>query len=185
VTPCLMMNLKTCSQQSPQNLPRLQNGQARRHSGTYCYAKLFRPSCRFVRYGFAVLAESLQMNADGVGGHLASFTECAAVGHQSRQQRNSHLITALDGVFGQLPRMRLTITLRGLDLTSERLKNHCKSVSAGCQPLRCCFAESNSGHVKSLAPVFWGVNLKRETESAHVEAAVGVDGLAGDVGALG
>jgi hypothetical protein len=34
------------------------------------------------------------------------------------------------------------------------LKNHCKSVSAGCQPLRCCFAESNYGHVKSLAPVF-------------------------------
>jgi hypothetical protein len=84
VTPRLMMNLKASPQQSTQNLPRFQNGQTRRHSGTDRYAKLFRPNRRLIGNGFAVLAETLQMNTDGIGGHLSGFAERAAVSGQAR-----------------------------------------------------------------------------------------------------
>jgi hypothetical protein len=55
--------------------------------------------------------------------------------------------------------MRLAVTLCRVDLASERLKNHRKPIRASCQPLRCCFMKSHSGHVKSLAPDIRGVNF--------------------------
>jgi len=80
MTSRLVVNLKASPEQSAQNLPWFQDGQTRRHSGAYCYAKLFRPSRSFIGDGLAVLAEPLQMNPNGVGGHLASFPERSAVG---------------------------------------------------------------------------------------------------------
>ena len=91
-----MMNLKTSPQQSPQNLSRFQNGQARRHSGTDRYTHLFRPSCRFIGYGLAILAETLQVNADSISGHFACFAKRAAISNQTGQHRNGYLIAALD-----------------------------------------------------------------------------------------
>src|SRR5580692_6245951 len=99
VTPSLVMNLKAGPQLSAQDFPRFQNRQTRRHSGSDSHTKLFGPSPRFIGYGFAILAETLQMNADGIGGHLTGFAERAAVGDQAGQQRDTYLITALSGGF--------------------------------------------------------------------------------------